>query len=61
MNNLNIPSILKTKFSLTNRERNFNMYLRTKFAYFKREGLIESSKNGPRYILTSKGRNFLAT
>ena len=41
------------------RERNFDMHLRTKFAYFKRLGLIENSKNGPRYVLTSKGLEFI--
>tara|TARA_Y100000996_G_scaffold409546_2_gene390389 strand:+ start:161 stop:1423 length:1263 start_codon:yes stop_codon:yes gene_type:complete len=44
---------------LPGRERNFNMFLRTKFAYFKRIGLIDNSKNGMRYILTSKGADFL--
>ena len=44
---------------LPGRERNFNMFLRTKFAYFKRIGLIDNSKNGMRYVLTSKGADFL--
>lgn len=41
-------------------QRSLSMYLRTKFARFKQDGLINSSKNGPRYILETKGQELLS-